>query len=263
VALIVSLKGVVVYRLMMCVCWGCVVWAPQPLYATAPGVVGEYRQDNMTVDSTGEIQLGTLDWAPRTFGEALWRIGVPDRSAAEFRRGNEFREWGVWFNYPKDFPNEVDFTIGKSREERDWNYAHMVYWSEEGGWRPKLDVKTTPSEGAWCYPTWKVRFNCDQPMRGRARLTFAMAGVDRDGGIVVGLNGATLKTITGMHVDSSVARNGIAGMFREYFVDFDAATLKRGENVLTLGFAKKTSNIPRNYPPMSMMYDFVQLEVNE
>jgi len=53
------------------------------------------------------------------------QIGIPDRKAAEYKHGDDFRHWGLWFEYPKDFPNDVNFIIGKSDERDDWNYAHV------------------------------------------------------------------------------------------------------------------------------------------
>jgi rhamnogalacturonan endolyase len=235
------------------------------LYALATDMVGEFRQGNISVDTAGELNLGELQWQARSFGNLLWRIGRPDRSAAEFRHGDDYRHWGLWFNYASEYPADVDFTINESRERRDWNYAHMAVWEEEGGWKPRIQPADKTGSGNWRLPTWKIRFRCDKPMRGQATLTLALASVSGDGGLAIGLNGKPLDRITGMKNDSALPRSGIRGFFREHFIAFDAARLHEGENVMTLELLPRMQLRGKrlNYPHFGIMYDFVQLEVDE
>ena len=234
------------------------------LYAFASGVAGEFRKDDISVNSADTIDLGDLQWSERSFGQPLWRIGVPDRSAAEFRHGDDFHRWGVWFDYPREFPNDVDFVVGESRERTDWNYAHMAVWEEEVGWHPRMIPDDRKGEGSWRLPTWKVRFRCNESMQGRATLTIALASVSHDGGLAVELNGKPLATFVGMEGDSALPRSGIRGIFRERFAIFDASLLRRGENVLTLDLlpSKMHTGKRSNYPHFGVMYDFHQLDVN-
>jgi len=232
------------------------------LYAFADGMVGEFRRDNVVVDTLDEIQLGTLPWKSRSFGNLLWRIGTPDRSAAEFRHGDDFRHWGLWFNYEKEFPNDVDFVIGQSKERTDWNYAQMAVWQEVGGWKPKLDAKV--GEGNWKLPVWKIRFNCDEPVSGNAVLTLTLAGVNRGGSIAVSLNGNPVGAVQDLPGGGPIHRNGIYGLFLERFVLFDAGLLKEGDNVIALEIIPARRKKSRtNYSYFGVMYDFVQLEVGE
>ncbi|MBN2699406.1 MAG: T9SS type A sorting domain-containing protein [Bacteroidales bacterium] len=231
------------------------------LYAFAPGIVGEFRKDAIVVDTATEISLGDLTWLPRSFGNVLWRIGVPDRTAAEFRHGNDYRHWGLWFQYPYDFPDDVLFLPGYWEERNDWNYAHMAMWDEEGGWAPKLDASL--GDGKWVEPVWTILFNCAKVPEDTATLTLALAGVSRDAGLTVTLNGNPLGSIEGLTGDGCVHRNGIYGFFRERFIRFDAALLNEGENVI--GLELKIDQLPKtrtNYS-FGIMYDFLQLEVKE
>ena len=230
------------------------------LYAYSDGIVGEFRKDNVVVDKLRNIELGSLPWRSRSYGQLLWRIGKPDRSAAEFRHGDDYRQWGLWFHYQEDFPNDVDFLIGKSEERNDWNYAQMAVWQEKGGWQPQLNA--VEAVGSWKLPEWKIRFNCDTPMKGDARLTLAMAGVNRDGSVQASLNGLQIGTTGDLMGDSSIHRNGIYGYFRERFISFDASLLKQGENIITLSIVPRERRRPcANYSYFGVMYDFVQLEV--
>jgi len=232
------------------------------LYAISDGVVGEFRRDNVTVDTPGELELGALPWEPRSHGELLWRVGTPDRSAAEFRHGDDHRHWGLWFRYPKEFPNDVDFVVGRSDERTDWNYAQTAIWRGEDEWKPKLNEKD--GEGTWVMPKWKIRFACNEPIEGLATLTLALAGVNRDGGIAVSLNGVPIAKVDDLPGDSSIHRHGIYGFFQERFVTFDAALLEPGENALTLEIVPKQKLRERsNTSLFGVMYDYIQLEVEK
>src|SRR5205823_2085824 len=61
------------------------------LYAFTKGVMDEFRRDAVTVDAGASHDLGALAWAPVRHGRQLWQIGTPDRSAQEFRHGDNFR----------------------------------------------------------------------------------------------------------------------------------------------------------------------------
>ncbi len=231
------------------------------LYAFAPGIVGEYYKDNIEVDSTGETQLGNMPWKSRSYGKVLWKIGKPDRSAAEFKYGDDHYHWGLWFNYLNDFPNDVDFIVGESNEQTDWNYGHMAMWIENGGWKPKLDGSV--GEGEWKEPVWKIRFNVDDTIPGFATLSLALAGVSREANLHLTLNGSPLVSYKNLTDDSSIHRNGIYGFYRERIFTFDASQLKIGENILELELEiVKLPNKRTNYS-FGVMYDYIQLEVEE
>jgi len=223
--------------------------------------VGEYRKDHIEVDSTAETQLGNLAWKSRSYGKVLWRIGAPDRRAEEFRHGDDYHHWGLWFSYPDDFPDDIDFIVGQSEERRDWNYAHMIMWEEEGGWRPKLDQNT--GEGEWRQPVWKIRFPVDDTIAGFAHLTIGLAGVSRDTELQIYLNGNPLVSYELISSDGCIHRSGISGFYRERILTFDASLLDIGENILSLELnVLKTPNRRTNYS-FGIMYDFLQLEVEQ
>jgi rhamnogalacturonan endolyase len=211
------------------------------LYAYAPGIIGEYRKDNVTVKASGEVDFGTIDWTPPTHGKTLWQVGMPDRLAAEFRHGDEPRAYGLWANYSKDFPDGVNFIIGKSKERTDWNFAQF------------------PGS------TWKIQFDLSEPPKGKATLTLAIAGASGNSSVTVLVNGVRVETLK-YDNDSSVPRSGNqAGRYRLSNVAFDAGLLRQGQNTVSLQmggpvFKSAGANVR---PGSAIMYDCMRLEVKE
>ncbi|WVQ75336.1 hypothetical protein IAR50_004953 [Cryptococcus sp. DSM 104548] len=102
----------------------------------AEGVFGQFEQDDVVVSAgDGDGEPFKIEWSGKSHGIELWRIGVPDKTAGEFRHGfardnnhsshqEEYRQyWGAW-DFPNDFPNGVNYTIGRSDPAQDWNYVH-------------------------------------------------------------------------------------------------------------------------------------------
>ncbi|HYV38163.1 MAG TPA: polysaccharide lyase family protein [Gemmataceae bacterium] len=211
------------------------------LYAYAPGIIGEYRKDNVTVKANGEVDFGAINWTPPTHGKTLWQVGTSDRLAAEFRHGDEPRAYGLWDKYSKDFPNGVNFIIGKSKERTDWNFAQF------------------PGT------TWKIQFDMNEMPKGKATLTVAVAGAAGSPSVTVLANGAKVGSLK-YDNDSSVPRSGNqAGRYRLNYVTFDASVLKQGQNTVSLqmgGPLFKSAGVNAR-PGSAIMYDCVRLEVND
>lgn len=51
------------------------------------GVFGQYVEDNVIMKA-GAIKALSVKWAEEAAGTELWRLGTPDKSAGEFKRGN-------------------------------------------------------------------------------------------------------------------------------------------------------------------------------
>lgn len=133
----------------------------------ARGVFGDFVLDG--VDVGGGVMVS---WKEESSGQELWRLGIPDHSAGEFRHGfardkqhslapQEYRiYWGA-YNYEKDFPNGVRFRIGESDQAEDWNYVH---WSEFKG--------SNTSD-------WAISWHQSTGMKAssKATLTVQLAGV--------------------------------------------------------------------------------------
>ena len=114
------------------------------------------------------MALGELEWKPVRYGKQIWEIGVPNRSAEEFKHGDKYWMWGLYNLYPSEFPHDVNFIIGKSDWSKDWNYA-----------QPPRDGKPT---------TWTVTFDLATAPKGKATLRLAICGSRGRSGIKVAVN---------------------------------------------------------------------------
>lgn len=127
----------------------------------ADGIFGNYIKDS-TVVASGKTTKSSATWTEESAGTEIWRLGTPDKSSGEFRHGNALdmtrprkpREyWIYWgaYDFPTDFPNGVNFTIGKSDIAMDFNTVHWgvfgpthnqdrVYTKNMNNWTINFDL---------------------------------------------------------------------------------------------------------------------------
>ena len=211
------------------------------LYAFTDGVLDEFHRAEIEVPAGGELALGDLAWTPVRHGRQLWQIGMPDRSAKEFRHGDDYRRWGLWLEYPKEFPRDVNFVVGESDPRVDWNFAQ--------GTRPGPDGKT------YVGTTWRVVFLVsDPPATGEATLRFAFAAA-HNAALRVQLNGHLLGENTRLGSDNALARAGIHGQYSTWDLAFPASLLVKGKNTLVL--EQRAGGAPFK----NVIYDCLRLEV--
>jgi rhamnogalacturonan endolyase len=206
------------------------------LHAIADGVLGEFTQAEVTVKPGGSLDLGHLEWKPVRYGRQLWDIGIPDRTAREFLHGDHFWQWGLYDQYPKDFPNDVNYVIGKSDYHKDWNYCQC----------PRADRP----EGT----TWSITFDLPEAPHGKATLRLAFAATSARS-LTVGINDKPAGDVTGLPDTATIRRDGIRGYWTARDVAFDAGLLKQGTNVLKL-------TIPPGNPMSGIEYDYLRLELD-
>jgi hypothetical protein len=117
------------------------------LHAIADGVLGEYAKADITIGSGGKVDLGKLEWVPVRYGKQLWQIGIPNRSASEFLNGNDHWHWGEYIQYAKLFPNDVNFTIGKSDFHKDWFIYQVPHDLDPNDTTGRGQGRADPMEG--------------------------------------------------------------------------------------------------------------------
>jgi rhamnogalacturonan endolyase len=209
------------------------------LYAFTDGVLGDFSRADVRVAEGKTTDLGELIWTPVRYGRQLWDIGIPNRSAEEFRHGDHYWQWGLYNLYPQEFPNDVDFVIGKSDFRHDWNYAQP----------PRPDAK-----GGWKNTTWRIRFSLDKALKGTAILRLAICGA-RGGPVDATVNGKSIGSTGELPNMGVMHRDGIRSVEVERDLKFDASLLKPGENVI--GLAKHV----RTWTD-GVLYDYIRLELN-
>ncbi|KAJ3714564.1 galactose mutarotase-like protein [Lentinula guzmanii] len=243
------------------------------LTVIATGIFGEYTQDNIIVNA-GEVTSVSAKWDAESAGTELWRIGIPDKTAGEFRNGYErdlthpnhpakYRiYWGAW-DYPSQFPNGVNFTIGSSNESVDWNYVH---WSRFGPTFIRNETVTDINE-------WQINFELDEAPSENSIATFTMqlAGVETTAGntdiasgsnptvpILTYINDQSQPlnwTIQAYQSSSCGERSAISCHLLRNKLGFSGSWLVKGWNKLVIA-------IPFD-APVYIQYDALRLELNE
>jgi rhamnogalacturonan endolyase len=217
------------------------------LHAISDGVLGAYDATaSVTIEPGQKLDLGTIEWHPVHYGQQIWQIGTPNRSAKEFLKGDDHWHWGMYIEYAKLFPNDVDFTVGKSDPAKDWfiyQVPHDTDFKRDG----RDQGRATP---------WTIHFEmpAGQQPTGKATLRFGLDGVStRSLGIAI--NGKDAGTVTDLFgAGASMIRDGIEGTWIEKDFNFDASLLKPGANTIVL-------TVPAGGVANGICYDVVRLEI--
>jgi rhamnogalacturonan endolyase len=213
------------------------------LHAIADGILGEFLAADIKVEGGKTIDLGKLVWKPVRFGRQLWDIGIPNRNGSEFFKGDDYFHWGMYLQYSKLFPNDVNYTIGQSDFRKDWYFEQVPHVIEDDG--------TGRSRGR--STTWTIHFNLAESPHGKAILRLAICGVGART-IAVGVNDHPVGTIAGLIYNATINRDGIGGSWVEKDLTFDASNMNAGRNTLTL-------TIPAGGLTSGIIYDYIRLEL--
>lgn len=215
------------------------------LYAYTNGVVEEYSKTNITVTAGATNAQGDLAWNIANPGTSIaWEIGVPDRTAKEFRHGNDYFTPYLWDVYPQEFPNPLVYNVGTSNPATDWNYVHSNY--------PGSTPGTTTG---W---NWDVNFNLPNvPRTGDATLTVAIAGAQYPR-LFLYINGETTAftrispTISG---GNALLRQGIHAKYSYVRIPIPVSRLRQGANTFRFSFTGDSGFSP------NLMYDYLSLHL--
>ena len=213
------------------------------LSAFTTGAVGEFTKAGVQVASGVNTRLGDVTWdVPHKGSSIAWEIGVPDRTAKEFRHGKDYFHGYVWENFATEWPNPLDYTIGKSNPAMDWNYAQTPY---------RKDGQVSP----W---KWRIHFKlASVPASGNATLTLAIASAQR-ASINVYINGEGKQMATvrpAIQGGNALLRESIHAKYCVEYVAIPVGKLKAGEDVITLEFPASRGE------DAHVMYDYVSLEM--
>lgn len=146
----------------------------------AEGIFGDFVRDVITVQSGKTTEIHEK-WIEESAGTEVWRLGSPDKSSGEFRRGNardpthplnrpKYRFYWGECDWQQDFPNDTNYTIGSSDPALDFNTVH---WSVFGPTAESPHVEYDKTHD------WAVNFVLDKKqLKGMntATLTSQLAG---------------------------------------------------------------------------------------
>jgi rhamnogalacturonan endolyase len=147
----------------------------------AAGVFGFYEQDGIVIGAGQNTDSKNIKWDGESAGTELWRIGTPDLSSGEFRHGDardpthplqppEYRIYWGQYDFINDFPEGVNFVVGKSNEATDWNYVH---WSVFGGYANYRRPKQVEGNGE--INNWTITFDLnDKDLRRKSTASFTI-----------------------------------------------------------------------------------------
>jgi rhamnogalacturonan endolyase len=217
------------------------------LHAIADGVLGAYDATaTVTITPGQKLDLGSIEWLPTRYGQEIFQIGVPNRSAKEFYKGDDHWHWGMYIAYAKFFPNDVNFTVGKSDPAKDW-YIYQVPHD--------IDFKPDGRDQGRATP-WTINFMmpANAPTSGKATLRFGISGSSTRS-LGISINGKEVGPFTDISGGgASMIRDGIEGTWVERDFNFDASLLKPGKNTIVL-------TVPAGGVANGICYDVIRLEV--
>lgn len=216
------------------------------MFAFKPGVYGEAGPRVVEITEGNVTAVEKVLIEPVENGELLWRIGIPDGMAMEFKNGRNYHQWDNYIRYRKDFPDDVHYVVGESDWSRDWNYIHPAV-----------------VQGETASTSWKISFDMQAVPDTGALLSIMCSGRKANARIL--LNGEPLGDLV-VDIGSHHARTAPVGetVCRKYRIL--PGQLVEGQNTLELTFIKPgrkaETQVSQNWTSW-LCYDFLQLEVLE
>jgi fibronectin type 3 domain-containing protein len=264
------------------------------LYAFGPGAESEFMsqaqmggnppvlynlpatQFSVPVVGGSTTNLGQIVWTPTRVGPTVFEIGYPDRTGRKFRHGDDYwvgdigasssapsSVWSKYLEYPFDFPNGVNYTVGKNHWSTDWNFVQPVVDGTNGDYNDPsstitFNLASTPSSS------------------GSASLYIGIAS-DNEGANIVTINGKNISSISGLTMDppnpsfnnvvngylstyqsdDTTIREGINGQFNEQRITFPSSVLVKGTNTIQL----QLRQVGGTYFADHFMFDYIRLEM--
>jgi rhamnogalacturonan endolyase len=220
------------------------------MYAFGPGAAGEMEKLNfVTVTGNATTSVGNVTWTPDRVAPTVWAIGIPDRTAKEFKHGNDWwvpgtypsLDWAQFMDYKDEFPNDITYTVGQSNWATDWNFVQPYNVA---------DSKQTIA------PEWKVRFNLSTaPTAGSNSSIYVAVASAYSAPMYVKINGTNITVpTTGVNFpnpSNATIRKGIHGAFGDLRFTFPSSLLQAGMNEISFTQRKLGGDI---------QYDYLRLE---
>ena len=216
------------------------------LHAIADGVLGDLTVSNVVVGSGRKLSLGKINWQPVRYGKQLWDIGIPNRDGSEFFKGDDYFHWGWYLEYPKLFPDDVNYVVGTSDFHKDWFFEQVPH---------NENPDNTTGNGQGRSTTWTINFKLPDVPHGKVTLRLAICGIGTRN-LTATMNDQSIGTVSNLVYNATINRDGIGGYWTERDLAFDASLMQAGENVLKL-------TVPAGGLTSGIIYDYLRLELDE
>ncbi len=166
-------------------------------------------------------------------------------TGGEFFKGDQYFKWGWYLEYPKLFPDDVHYVIGKSDFHKDWFFEQVPHAEQNDG----------TGRGTGRATTWTIGFDMPQAPHGKAILRLALTGVSA-GRIDVAMNDQRAGVVEGLVYNATINRDGIEGSWVEKDVTFDASLMRGRKQPAEADYSCR-----RTYE--RIIYDYIRLELAE
>lgn len=204
------------------------------------GAVGEFRLGQHSFTPGENKSLGTI---PLTVdhpgGSLVWEIGIPDRSAAEFRHGDEYAKPALWLQYGSEYSNPHNYDVAAGNWATNFNFSHTCDYVGASPWK------------------WNLNFNLNEVIPGTYWLTIAYASADSIQILRINDNTsfAAFTPPNARPGASSFMRQSVQTKYTYVRVPISASRLRVGANTISLDHEVHT-----NSPTAGFMYDYLSLE---
>ncbi|KAL4993983.1 galactose mutarotase-like domain-containing protein [Aspergillus recurvatus] len=250
----------------------------------ADEIFGWFIKDNVKISRSN---AHAFTWKEETAGKEIWRIGVPDKSSGEYLHGyapdtskplqpEQYRIYWGKYDYPSDFPEGVNYHVGKSDPAKDLNYIHWSFFPSQGNYLRSESYYDNVNN-------WTITFDLTSAqLRNTKTATFTvqLAGTRNANGNskwnpdpakynnlpwTVNVNGAYEDTweIPYWRSGSCGVRSAVQCQNTEHKFVFDAGKLKKGRNEFVLSLPFNATSVETALLPDSLyvQYDALRLEL--
>ena len=218
------------------------------VYAFKPGIFGETFGGQITVKNGKVVNVPDMTINQQSEGQLVWQIGKPDGGAMEFRNGNNYHMWDNFLRYGENFPDDVHYTIGKSKVDKDWNYMQPAC-AIRGGNKPT---------------TWTVDFDLKDLPANQGKLSIMCGG--RSAKTQLFINDQKIGDLN-INIGTQHVRSVPYGQQALKVYNISPAVLKKGKNKLEITFNTKRKSGESSYEIGGrsvhgwISYDFLRFEV--
>jgi rhamnogalacturonan endolyase len=233
------------------------------LSAYKPGVFDDFHLDGVVV-AAPSTAIPSQTWnppvnqvSPGAGSTVVMQMGIPDRTAMEFKDGDNYKHYGLFNDEGLDFPSGSLFVFGNvsgmtpTSDRNGWYFTHWKSYVHN--WDPSLTGDPYIANGPTVTPPDpRIQFSLlhAPAAGGTGYVMVPVASVNSGTTLTLTLNGHT-ATGSAPVASSSASRSGAGGIVNGVVIPFPAADFLAGTNTLTV----HSSQTP-------IQYDAIRVEIS-